>query len=143
MSPRLPARGDDRGTMIPLLLGFFLVALLLTVGVTAASKAFLAQRDLQAQCDGAALSAADALDEGGTYRHADSDRLRLSGPGVDAAIASYFAVGGGAVDYSSDTDGTRVVLTCRTVAELPFGATFGYPEGLPRTATSSADAPLR
>ncbi|MDQ6874954.1 MAG: pilus assembly protein TadG-related protein, partial [Actinomycetota bacterium] len=60
-------RADDRGSITPLILVFFLVAALLVMGAAAAGSAFLAQRDLQAVCDGAAVRAANAVDPAGAY----------------------------------------------------------------------------
>ena len=34
-------------------------------------------------------------------------------------------------------------MTCRRTVSIPLGAAFGYPDGLPRTAVSTADSPLR
>jgi len=46
---------NDRGTILPLIAGFTVSALLLVLGAIDASAAFLAQRDLASVCDGAAL----------------------------------------------------------------------------------------
>jgi hypothetical protein len=55
-------RGRDDGTVIPLLvLGFLLAGTLLTASV-AGSAALVAHRRLAADCDGAALAGASALD---------------------------------------------------------------------------------
>src|SRR5512142_1668125 len=48
---------DDRGSTLPLVLGFFLVALLMIAGSVAAGDAFVQQRGLQDVCDGAAAAA--------------------------------------------------------------------------------------
>lgn len=147
---RLPAR-DDRGTVIPLILGFALIALLVTLGVTVASIAFLAQRNLQGVCDGAALAASDSVDEGTVFGGGTVSDLPLSQAGVRSAVARYLAVNyqpgtqGTPDDLSAgaDTDGRAVRVTCHSTRALPFGGLFGYPDGLPRTATSTAQAPLR
>ena len=47
------------------------------LGVTAASTAFLAQRDVQSFCDAAALAAADSVDERAALRRLASERLPL------------------------------------------------------------------
>lgn len=144
MTPRFR---NDRGSITPLILVCFLIAALLVMGATAAGSAFLAQRDLQAVCDGAAVRAANALDPAGAYAGpAGLAALPLSDPTVQAAVADYRAQG-----YPSDptltlaatTDGRRVTVTCHRVVQIPFGAVFGEAAGLPRTALSSARAPLR
>ena len=60
--------GADRGTVLPLVLLSFLLAGLLVTAGTAASAAFLAQRDLAGVCDGAALAGAAALDRAALAR---------------------------------------------------------------------------
>ncbi|MCW2644247.1 MAG: putative Flp pilus-assembly TadE/G-like, partial [Pseudonocardiales bacterium] len=49
---------DDRGTTIPLILGFFIIALITVAGAVAAGDAFVQQRGLQDVCDGAAAAGA-------------------------------------------------------------------------------------
>ncbi|MDQ2751380.1 MAG: pilus assembly protein TadG-related protein, partial [Actinomycetota bacterium] len=49
---------DDRRTTIPLILGFFIIALITVAGAVAAGDAFVQQRGLQDVCDGAAAAAA-------------------------------------------------------------------------------------
>ncbi len=137
---------DDRGSIAPLILVFFLVAFLFVMGGIAAGSAFLEQRDLQAVCDGAAVRATSALDEGGAYSGpAGRDAVPLSDASVQAAVADYQGQG-----YASDptltmtasTDGQVVTVTCSRLVQIPFGAVFGKAAGLQRTAVSSARAPL-
>ena len=130
----------DRGSTLPLMLGFFMIAgLLLTGGITA-SAAFLAQRDLQAACDGAAVAGAS-----GFLRTTGESTADIAFDEILAgnAIAQYSvdAWGTDAVDIDVDVDGTRVVVTCARVVHVPFEALFS-PGGINRTATSSADAPI-
>ncbi len=140
------ARGD-RGSITPLILVFFLVAALLVMGTISAGSAFLEQRDLQAVCDGAAVRASSAVDEAGAYSGpAGQSALPLSEASVRAAVAEYHAqgyVGDPTLTMSASTDGQVVTVTCRRVVQIPFGAMFGSPAGLQRTAVSSARAPLR
>ncbi len=137
----------DRGTITPLILMCFLIAALMVMGTTAAGSAFLAQRDLQAVCDGAAVRAADAADEPGAYAGPlPLTALPLSDTSVRAAVADYQAAG-----YAGDptltmsvlTDGRQVTVSCHRVVKVPFGVVFGQQAGLSRTASSTARAPLR
>ena len=48
--------GDDTGSTIPMILGFFLLAMLMVAGSIALGQAFVQQRDLQDVCDGAAAA---------------------------------------------------------------------------------------
>jgi len=138
---------DDRGSITPLILLCFLIAALMVMGATAAGSAFLAQRDLQAVCDGAAVRAANAADESGAYSAAPGlSALPLSEASVQAAVADYRSTG-----YATDptlimtaaTDGQQVTVGCHRVVRLPFGAVFGQSAGLPRDAVARARAPLR
>ena len=138
---------SDRGSITPLVLLCFLIAALMVMGTTAAGSAFLAQRDLQAVCDGAAVRAANAADEPLAYtKPGKLAALPLSDASVRAAVADYRSAG-----YADDptltlwatTDGQQVTVSCRRVVQVPFGAVFGRSAGLPRTAVSTARAPLR
>lgn len=135
-------RGGDRGSTIPLILGFFLLALLLVAGSVALGDAFVQQRSLQDICDGAAAAAAAS--------GADLDRGRaLASNGslpfgdVAAVVADYLARDperrSVRVDATLSADGTRITLTCRQTVPLAFGALFGKPQ-VQHLATSSARA---
>ena len=152
---RFMRRGDDRGSMIPLVLGFFVLAALLIFGAVTASTAFLAQRDLAAVCDGAAVAAAQSVNEGALYAAGpvagttDGQRLPLDLTAVEAAVARYVGVGGYGGDPDGLTvsgsvggDGTTAVVRCTRTVQIPFGAVYGYPDGLPRSAVSSARSPV-
>lgn len=134
--------GGDRGSTLPLMLAFFMIAgLLLTGGVTA-SAAFLAQRDLQSACDGAAVAGASGFVRTTTGRAAD---LAFDETLARNVIAQYAVDAWGrdasAVDIGIAVDRTRVVVTCARVVHVPFEAIFA-PGGVARSVTSSADAPL-
>jgi len=132
----------DRGSTIPLILGFFLLAVLLVAGSVALGDAFVQQRDLQDICDGAASAAAAS--------GADLDRQRgLAADGslrfadVSGVVSAYLARDperrGVQVDAALSADGTRITLTCQQTTPLAFGALFGKPQ-VRHTATSSARA---
>jgi len=52
-------RSDERGSIVPLVLGCFLLAFVLVAGGVAAGDAFVQQSDLQSACDAAAIAGAD------------------------------------------------------------------------------------
>jgi hypothetical protein len=133
---------DDRGSTVPLILGFFLISLLLVAGAVALGDAFVDQRNLQDLCDGAAAAAAAStadldrehgLTAGGSLRFAD----------VDAAVAAYLARDAGRREVKVRTlvsdDGTRLTLTCEQTMSLAFGAFFGR-ASVRHTVRSSARA---
>jgi hypothetical protein len=108
-------RGRDSGSATPLILGMVACLLLLAAGLTAATSAFLSQQRLRNSCDGAAVAAGNAAagaTEGldGTPASAAGTYLRIRSPEVTAVV---------------DIDGGTVTLTCRTTAEITFGALFG------------------
>ncbi|HZY77482.1 MAG TPA: pilus assembly protein TadG-related protein, partial [Jatrophihabitantaceae bacterium] len=82
--------GVDHGSTIPLILGFFLVALLMIGGAIAAADAFVQQRGLQDVCDGAASAAAAEaarLDRDPSL----GSGAELAFDGVEDAVARYLA----------------------------------------------------
>ena len=134
--------GDDPGSTIPLILGFFVIALLAVTGSIALGDAFVQQRDLQDACDGAAAAAAaTAVDLRGDT---NADDLPLGD--VDTALRDY-------LDRDPDRaqlhiratlspDRTRVTMHCTQQRDLAFGATFGSPTII-HTATSTASTHAR
>jgi uncharacterized membrane protein len=131
---------NERGSTIPLILGFFLLAGLVVAGSIALGAAFVQQRDLQDICDGAAAAAAASavqLERGG-----DAANLRSLRFGeVESAVAAYLdrdpqrrSV---QVSATLSADRRRLTLTCEQTRSLVFGALFGHPH-LHHVATSSA-----
>jgi uncharacterized membrane protein len=140
------SRGSaDRGSTIPLILGFFLVALLMIGGAIAAADAFVQQRGLQDVCDGAASAAAAAgarLDRGASL----GAGAQLAFDDVEQAIARYLARdsdrAGVHADAALSADATTVLLTCTETAKVAFGAMFGRGAGVRHTVHSAARSPL-
>ena len=130
------SRRDD-GTIIPLVLLSFLLAGLIGTAGTAASAAFLAQRDLAGVCDGAALAAAAGVDRGGI----DDDALPLDPSAVRAAAERYRGrAGKPGLALRARTDGRTVTVECHRTVRIPFGAVLGRAGGLERTAVARARA---
>jgi hypothetical protein len=135
----------DRGSTLPLILGFFLVALLVVAGSVAAGDAFVQQRDLQDVCDGAAAaaaaSAADLARGGGV---GGGTELRFAG--VQRAVDEYLARdrsrSGVHAAAAVSADATRLTVTCTESTQIVFGAMFGKGDGVRHVAHSSARAPL-
>lgn len=126
---------------MPLVLLCFLVGAVLVAGVTASSSAFLAQRDLQADCDGAAVAAASGVDLDVLYADGGpvQDTLPLATGEARDAVADYQ----GGFDADITVEGERVTVACRRVVAVPFGRLFGVGGGLERSTVSTARAPLR
>jgi uncharacterized membrane protein len=134
---------EDRGSIIPLALGFFLLALIFVGGGVAFSDVFTKQRDLQAICDGAAVAAANNLDRNGP----DSEDQRAV-PLVEAndLVRAYLsrdpALTGVRAATALSADGRTVRLTCQRRNKVAFGALILRADGVEQTAYSSAEARL-
>lgn len=142
MSAATPA---DRGSIIPLILGFFLVALLMVGGAVAAADAFAQQRELQDVCDGAAAAAAASaaeLERGPTL--AGGPALRFGD--VQQAVADYLTRDPSRADVRAasvvSVDATVLTLTCTRTSKIAFGAIFGKGRGVHHVVHSSVRAPL-
>jgi uncharacterized membrane protein len=136
--------GGDEGSIVPLILGFFIIALLIVAASIAASDAFVDQRYLQNTCDGAALAGAEALDSGGVYGTDFSQGTGLPvghDPAADAIWgylhedprSSTIEV----VSFEVGPDG-GVAITCVQTTGLAFGYLFGYPHGIRHKAEATA-----
>jgi hypothetical protein len=136
---------DDRGSTLPVILGFFLIALLTVAGAVAAGQAFVQQRDLQDLCDGAATAAAGSaidLSRSGGVVHGSA--LRFAG--ADAAVRGYLARDADRRDAQVSTvvsaDGTQLALTCVQTRPIAFGALFGQGGGVRHVVHAAARAPV-
>lgn len=135
----------DAGSTIPLILGFFLLALLIVAGSIALGQAFTQQRDLQDVCDGAAAAAAASaadLDRG----HPAGAAGALQFTDVEHAVNAYLARdpsrSGVHATAELSADRTTITLHCTETSHLALGALIGRSE-VRHTATSSARSPLR
>lgn len=143
---RRAALSGESGSSIPLILLCFLIALLLIMGVTTASAAFIAQRTVQSDCDGAAIAAASAVDLAELADVSQRDLLPLAANHAQLAVDEYrnrVWFDDPTAVMSATIDGAVVTVKCQRVVHVPFGAVFGWSDGLLRETTSSARAPLR
>ena len=136
---------DDTGSTLPLILGFFLLALIMVAGSIAAGDAYVQQRGLQDVCDGAATAAAaSGVDLGRGGALADEQSLQFGD--VAAAISAYVARDPSrrAVRFSAQLSADRRTLTlrCEQTERIAFGAMFGKGDGVHHVVTSSVQAPV-
>ncbi len=136
----------DRGSTMPLILGFVLLAMITVAGAVAAGQAFVHQRDLQHVCDGAAAAAAaSAADLRRDAALAGAGALRFAE--VPAAVEAYLARDPARravlVRSALSADARTIVLSCVETRPVAFGAAFGRGGGLRHTVTSAARAPIR
>jgi len=136
----------ERGSIVPFVLLSFGIALLMVCGGITASAAFLAQRDVQSLCDGAAVAAANAADEGQYFGSGGQDAVPLSQQSVSAAISDHLAAAtdpsSALTSWSAATDGRSVEVVCSRFVALPFAEIFLGGRELERTATASARSPV-
>ncbi len=141
----MTTRRDDAGSTLPLILGFFLLALIMVAGSIAAGDAFVQQRDLQDMCDGAATAAAASGVDLGRGGELGGEHALQFGD-VDGAVSAYVARDPArrAVHISAhlSTDRRTLSLRCEETEHIAFGAMFGKADGVHHIATSSARAPL-
>lgn len=134
-------RGEE-GTVLVLVLGLFAVLLLLVGVVVDVSAVVLAKRSLASTADGAAVSAAQALDEDVFYARGPGAGVPLSEVGVRDRVGAYATGAGPDLRMNARVeDGyTAVVTATRTVA-LPFGGWLGLAD-VEVDAVARARAPL-
>ena len=138
----MSATSRDRGSTIPLILGFFLLSLLLVAGSIALGQAFVQQRDLQDDCDGAASAAAASaanLDRSGAVASAGSLQFGDATAQVQAYLARDPVRRDIHVVVTLSADRRRITLTCSRTTALAFGGMFGRSH-VRHVATSTARA---
>jgi uncharacterized membrane protein len=137
---------DDRGSTIPLILGFFVVAMAFVAGSIAAGDAFLQQRDLQSACDGAAAAAASSADLGWARETGEIGSVALKLADVQQAVNSYLSRDGLRtsiqVQAALSADAETVSLNCVRRSQIIFGSLFGKGDGVVHRVSSAARAPV-
>ncbi len=152
---RLTRRGgdprwrDDRGSVLVLLLGFAVLALVLVGVVADLSKVFLAKRALASTADGAAIAAAQAIDLEALYTGAaDPGTLPIDSRSAAAAAGAHLARDGSAAAYDGfavdrvEATPTQVEVQVSARVALIFGVFFGGPDGVRLSAAATARSPL-
>lgn len=124
-------RRDESGTITVVTIGFLLMLGLLTVVVVDASAAFLERQRLNNLADGAALAAADGLDEMGFY----ADRRVALDPGEANRLVGDYLAGERLRVADVTTDGDTVTVHLERVIDLAIS-----PPGWTSRTTIVADA---
>lgn len=145
----LTVRRDD-GAVIPLVLVYGAIAVAMVVAAIDASVAFLSWRGMANVADGAALAAAQAVDEAALYTGGGAGDLPLSQAAAERAVSAYLSdqpdVQWRAV---TSADGRSVTVTVHREVHLPFVQILrvvdaAYADGrVPVEATARARAPIR
>jgi hypothetical protein len=135
-----PRWADDRGSTIPLILGFFVIGLMVVAAAVLASDAFTKQRDLQSVCDGAAVAGANAIDAPAARTRELAGTLPLAA--VQAAVQGYLAADSGrgqvSVRAGLSADGGTVLADCRERTRPAFAGLIGRGDGIEQHARSQA-----
>jgi len=121
-------RGDD-GTVLVLTLGLCALLLVLVGVVVDVSVTVLAKRSVASATDGAAVSAAQALDDDVFYAQGLSGQVPLSDARVAERVADYATLAAGEqpglrLDGHVEDGAVAVVTGTRTVV-LPFSGWLG------------------
>lgn len=114
------ARGDD-GTVLLLVVGFAVVLMALVGVVVDVTAVLLAKRGVASAADGAAVAAAQQLDEEAFYAGGVAGRVPLSPQQVAATVAQYAAATGqpGLQLQGAVEGGTTAVVRAQRVVPLP------------------------
>lgn len=115
---RRRSRRDD-GTVLLLVVGFGLVLMALVGVVADVSAVLLAKRGVASAADGAAVAAAQQLDEDAFYSGGVGERVPLSSQQVANAVAQYAAALPGLQLQGSVEGGTVAVVRAERVVRLP------------------------
>lgn len=138
-------RGED-GTILLLVLGFVAVLLVLVAVVGDVSAVILAKRGAASAADGAAIAAAQQLDDAVVYDSGIGAAIPLSPEAVRDVVATYAARAAAAqsgLQLSAELDSaqtTATVVATRSVL-LPFTGWLGV-RAVTVTAVAHARAPL-
>jgi uncharacterized membrane protein len=138
----------EQGSVLVLMLGFAVVAVLLVAAVTDASALFLTRRSLAGSADGAAIAAVQELDREAFYTGPAGEALPLDPDQVLDAVRVYVSAAQLDERYEGfevvevRTDAESVTVTFRATLRLPFlGAFAGQADGVEIEATATARAP--
>lgn len=144
MTARRP-QGDD-GTILLLVLGFSALLLVLVAIVVDVSAVILAQRGAASAADGAAIAAAQQLDQNAVYANGLDAAIPLSPDDVRQVVAVYgarAAEGQRGLELVAGLDAAQTTATVTATREvrLPFSGWLGI-GSVTVTAVAHARAPL-
>jgi Flp pilus assembly protein TadG len=140
-------RGDDEGTITILVVGFTAILLLLVAVVIDVSAVVLARRGIASAADGAAVAAAQQLDQAALYAHGLDAAIPLSSADVTAVVEQYAADAregqpGLTLEPGVDATGTTVTVVARREVTLPFVGWLSVGRSITVTAVARARAPV-
>ncbi|MGO2933054.1 pilus assembly protein TadG-related protein [Microbacterium sp.] len=134
-------RSDDEGSILPLLLGYVVLAIAVIFACTCATDLYIAQKRLDSLADAAALAGADGFT---LVVEGEGVRAELTDDGVrDQAAAVVTAMTSGAeLVAASAPDGVSAQVTVAADWHPPLVSAF-VPAAVPLEATATSRTALR
>lgn len=140
--------GED-GQLMVLIIGYVLLALLVTTVVAAASSVYIEHKKLLSLADGASVAAADSFTLGQLQSSSGSPTAVLSGSRVRSTAADYLNRNGAFARFSGlavgpatgSPDGSTAVVVLSAAVHPPI-VNFLVPDGIRIEATSTARSRL-
>ena len=142
MIARLRALADDEdGSILPLILGYMLLAVAVVFACVCATDLYIAQKRLDALADAASLAGADGFmleaTEGSVRAELTDEKVREQADAVVTAVSPETRL------VSAGTpDGVSARVTVATVWHPPLISPF-VPDGVPIEATATTRTALR
>lgn len=134
-------RADDEGSILPLLLGYVVLAIAVVFVCTCATDLYIAQKRLDSLADAAALAGADGFT---LVVEGDSVRAELTDAGVGEQAAAIVAAMGSDAELisASAPDGVSAQVTVASPWHPPVVSAF-VPDGVLLEATATSRTALR
>ena len=134
-------RSDDEGSILPLLLGYVVLAIAVIFACTCATDMYIAQKRLDSLADAAALAGADGftlvVEDAGVRAELTDDGVRDQAAAVVAAMPS-----GAQLVAASAPDGVSAQVTVADDWHPPLVSAF-VPAVVPLEATATSRTALR
>lgn len=142
-------QGNDAGQLMVLIIGFVLLALLLTTVVIAASSVYIEHKRLLSLADGASVAAADSFTLGQLETGGGSPTAVLTGARVRSAAVEFLDRSGATTRFSGlavgsgtgSPDGSTAVVVLSAAVHPPV-VNFLVPDGIRIEASSTARSRL-
>lgn len=146
---RREIRGGEDGQLMVLIIGYVLLALLVTAAVAGASSVYIEHKKLLSLADGASVAAADSFTLGQLESATGSPTAVLSAVRVRSTAADYLNRTGAFGRFSGlevapatgSPDGSTAVVVLSAAVHPPI-VNFLVPDGLRIEATSTARSRL-
>lgn len=137
----MKAMSDDEGSILPLVLGYALLALSMILVCVCATDMYIAQKRLDALADAAALAGADGfvlvVEDGTARAELSDDGVREQAAGIVAAMS-----GDAALVSATSPDGVSARVTVAQTWRTPV-VSFLVPDWFALEATATSRTALR